>query len=514
MALPKSVRFILFVLLTLMLAVSVSAQDSGVLRVGMNAPVVLDPALHTNDPETALNRAIYDYLVEVSPESTIVPNLATDWSISDDGLTYTFNLAEGVTFHDGSPFTSADVVFTFNRLKEVSSPALNLLGSFDISAPDAATVVFTLSAVNADFLYGVAARQALIVKDGQAAPNTILEGDAPFANFNGTGAFVLTSYDPGARAVFTANPNYWQAGQPAISGMEHIYIDDPVAQVDALLSGELDFIFKIPSNQVSRFDGAEGVNLLQIATSQHPVIRLRADAGSLGEDVRVRQALKFATDRDFLNELLLEGRGVVGNNDPIAPVFSFFYDGTTENQPYDPARACELLTEAGMNPLETTLYAPNAFEYPDLAAALQQMWGETGCINVDIQIREEGYYYDMSNPDNYFDVQLGITGWGARPTPQILLSEAYVEAGIATGYNETRFTDPEVEALVAQASQTTDEDARREIYAQITAIFRDRGPIIIPYFAPLFGGTSDRVQNLVMAPYPGLTDFRAVTLGS
>ncbi|MBN8639997.1 MAG: ABC transporter substrate-binding protein, partial [Anaerolineae bacterium] len=154
MAVHKSVRLVLFLLFTMLLAVgvAVSAQDAGVLRVGMNAPVVLDPALHSNDPETALNRAIYDYLVEVAPDSTIVPNLATEWTISEDGLTYTFTLASGVTFHDGSPFTSADVVYTFERLKEVSSPAINLLGSdFTVSAPDDATVVFTLTSVNADF---------------------------------------------------------------------------------------------------------------------------------------------------------------------------------------------------------------------------------------------------------------------------------------------------------------------------------------------------------------------------
>ncbi|MCS7072059.1 MAG: ABC transporter substrate-binding protein, partial [Anaerolinea sp.] len=209
---------------------------------------------------------------------------------------------------------------------------------------------------------------------------------------------------------------------------------------------------------------------------------------------------------------LLNGRGVIGHNDPIAPVFEYFYDAEAVDQPYDPARACELLTEAGMNPLEATLYAPNAFEYPDLATVLQQMWGETGCINVDVQIREEGYYYDISNPDNYFDVQLGITGWGARPSPQILLREAYIASGIETYFNETRFSDPEVEALVAEASRTSDNEARRAIYAQISAIFRERGPIIVPYFAPLFGAVRDGVDGLIMAPFPGLTDFRPVSL--
>jgi peptide/nickel transport system substrate-binding protein len=515
MALPNVrvlLRMALLALMLLVLVVPAAAQSGGVLRVGMSEAVVLDPALHTNDSETALNRAIYDYLVEVLPDSTIGANLATGWTVSDDGLTYTFTLREGVLFHDGSPLTSADVVYTFNRLKQVGSPALNLLGrDYEVSAPDALTVVFTIPSVNADFLYGVAARQALIIKDGEATPNMIMDGDNPYVHFNGTGPFILTNFSPGAGATFARNPNYW--GAVSLDGMEHIYINDAVAQVDALLSGELDFIFKVPIQQISRLEAASGVRVIQRATSQHPVIRVRTDAGRLGEDVRVRQALKFATDREQLNEILLDGRGIVGNNDPIAPVFSYFFDSSIENQTYDPARACELLAEAGIGTLTATLYAPNAFEYPDLAAVLQQQWAETGCINVDIQIREEGYYYDVSNPDNYFDVDLGITGWGDRPSPQILLREAYIESGIATYFNETRFSDPEVEVLVQQASQTTDNEARRAIYAQISRIFLERGPIIIPYFAPLFGAVRDNVQGLEMAPFPGLTDFRSVSLG-
>ncbi len=503
--------FFLFVLALGLIAVfGVSAQADNVLRVGMNAPVVLDPALHSNDPETALNRAIYDYLVEVLPDATIGGNLASDWTISDDSLTYTFTLVQGVAFHDGSELTSADVVYTFNRLKEVESPALSLLGEFEVSAPDGYTVVFTLPQINADFLYGVAARQALIVRDGEDAPNVLGEGDAAFENFNGTGPFVLTQFDPGARAVLTANANYWN-GAPALSGLEFIYIDDAVAQVDALLSGEVDFVFKVPIAQTDRIETADGVSVIQVATSQHPVIRLRTDEGFAGADPLVLQAFKYATDREALNDILLQGRGTVGNNDPIAPVFEFFYDDTVENQTYDPDRACELLTEAGLGTYEGTLYAPNAFEYADLAAVLQQQWA-AACINVNIEVVEEGLYYDFSNPNNYFEVELGITGWGDRPSPQILLREAYIAAGIETGFNESRFSDPEVEALVEEASRTTDNNARSAIYAQISQIFLERGPIIIPYFAPLFGGLRDSVQGLTMAPFPGLTDFRSVSI--
>lgn len=504
---------LLAALIALLAAVGVSAQDAAPFRVGMTTPTVLDPALHTNDPETLLNRAIYDYLVEVLPDATIGANLAESWTISEDGLTYTFTLRQGVTFHDGSTFDSADVVWTYNRLKEVGSPALNLLGSeFTVEAVDPATVVFTIPSVNADFLYGVGALQALIIPEGQNTPNELGDGDAALANFNGTGPFRLVSFEPGARAVFAANESYWMAGAPGVAGMEHIYIDDPVAQVDALLSGSLDFIIKVSVDQVNRLEGAEGVTVLEQATSQHPVIRLRTDAGSLGENVAVRQAFKYATDRVLINDLITQGRGVVGNNDPIAPVFAAFFDSSIQNQLYDPAEACRLLEEAGIGRVSTTLYYPLDFGYePLLAQTLQQTWA-AGCIDVQLQEVPVGLYYDVSNPENYFDVQLGITGWGARPSPQLLLQEAYIESGIATYYNESRFADPELETLVAEARATSDVEARRTIYSQVSQIFLERGPIIIPFFAPLVGAHSDRVSGLVMAPFPGRTDFRSVTL--
>src|SRR5690349_8162936 len=95
----------------------VQAQTSGgVLRIGVVTPQVLDPSQGSNDSEVLFNHSIYDYLVEALPDRTIAPNLAKDWTISEDGLTYTFNLQDGVKFHDGSDFSSADVVFTFNRL--------------------------------------------------------------------------------------------------------------------------------------------------------------------------------------------------------------------------------------------------------------------------------------------------------------------------------------------------------------------------------------------------------------
>lgn len=497
---------LLFVLATA--SFGVQAQGGGTLRIGIVAPQVLDPAQGSNDGEVLFNRSIYDYLIEARPDKSLAPNLATEWTASEDGLNYTFTLREGVTFHDGSAFSSADVVFTFNRLKEIQSPALNLLGEFEVSAPDAATVVFTIPAPNADFLYGVADRFALILKDGSTTPNQLAEGDNPYVNFNGTGPFTLTEYREGERAILTKNASYWSEGQPLLDSVEFVFINDPVTQVNALRSGEVDFIYKISPDQISGLEGEAGITLIQKPTNQHPVIRLRTDEG-VGVDVRVRQAFKYATDREQLNELVLEGRGVIGNNDPIGPGFGIFFNSDIDNPTYDPDQAKALLAEAGYpDGISITLQTINVLGYDQLATVLQQQWAAAG-INAEIQVNEEGFYYSDDNPDNWLKAELGITGWGDRPIPQGYLAQAYASDGI---YNETHWSDPELDALILQAAVTSNQDARVAIYHQISAIFNERGPIIVPWFAPVFGATRENVQGLDLAPFPGLTDLRGVSV--
>ncbi|GAB4570727.1 MAG: ABC transporter substrate-binding protein [Anaerolineae bacterium] len=490
-------------------AFGAAAQDDAILRVGMRSPVTLDPALGTNDPEVLFNRQIYDYLVDLSPSGELVPALATNWQISDDGLTYTFDLAEGVTFHDGSPFTSADVVFTFNRLKEVESSALGLLGDFTVEADGPNRVVFTLAGPNADFMYGVASRFAFILKDGTTNPNQIGE-DGSLTNFTGTGPFVLSAYNPGESATFARNENYWVDGQPVLDGLQFIFIEDDSAKIDALRSGTVDFIFKIPDDQIPLLEAEDTLNILVQQTNTHPVIRLRSDEGHLGEDVRIRQAFKYATDRELLNLDVMDGMGIVGNNDPIGPVYGQFYT-PQEVQPYDPEMACQLIGEAGYtddagNPrLEVEFYVVEAFNYPTLAQFMQQQW-EEGCIYAELLIRPENIYY---GDNEWMEVDLSLTGWGTRPVPQEYLNVAYVSDGV---FNESHWSDPELDTLAAEAAITADPDARKAIYAQISAIFNERGPIIIPFFRPIYGAASANVQGLEMHPFPGRTDFRTVSV--
>lgn len=503
--------FLALVLFTV--GISVQAQET-VFRVGLATVVNLNPALGSNDPEVLFNHLIYDYLYDVNPASELVPNLATDYTVSEDGLTYVFTLREGVTFHDGSPFTAADVVFSYNYLKEQDSAALGLLGDFEI-AGEGNTVTFTLPEPNADFIYGVASNLSFILKDGTTAPNTLVEGSSDFANFNGTGAFILSAYNPNVSATFTANPNYWLEGAPAVDSVELVFIDDQQAQIDALRSGAVNFIFKIAYERLEELT-ADGITSYVKATNQHPVIRIRSDAGALGEDVRVRQAFKYATDRELLNINLFDGGATIGNNDPIGPLYSQFYAPNEANQSYDPQRSCELLAEAGFpnglgadEPLQ--FYVDDAFNYVQLAEFLQQDWAE-GCINVEILPRSSGdYYAGDADTAEWLNVDLAITGWGSRPIPQQYLLEAYVTDGI---YNESHWSDAELDVLVQQAGTTADTTERAAIYQQIATVFAERGPIIVPFFAPIVGFTTSNISGLDLHPFPGRTDLRTVSMGS
>lgn len=487
-----------------------SAQGGGTLRVGLNSPVALDPALGSNDSEIFFSNQIYDYLIDILPEGDLLPGLATDWAISEDGLTYTFTLAEGVTFHDGAPFTAADVVFTFNRLQEVESSALGLLGEFTVAADGDYTVVFTLTSPNADFLFGVASRFAFILKDGTTEPNVLGE-NGELDNFNGTGPFVLTAYSPGENATFVRNEAYWVEGQPVLDALELVFIEEASAQIDALRSGTVDFIFKIPDEQIPVLEADGGLTILVQSTNAHPVIRLRSDEGHLGEDVRVRQAFKYATDRELLNLDVMDGMATVGNNDPIGPIYGPFYT-PQEVQPFDPAMACQLLGEAGYvdasgNPrLDIDFYVVDALGYPTLAQFMQQQW-EEGCIYAELLVRPENVYY---GDNEWMEVDLSLTGWASRPIAQAYLGEAYVSDGI---YNESHWSDAELDALIAEAAVTADLDARAAIYAQISAIFNERGPIIVPYFRPIYGATSASVSGLEIHSFPGRTDLRTASIG-
>ena len=503
----------ILVLSTLFFGVAIHADSHTTIIIGLESPKSLDPATNSNDPEILFQRTIYDFLIEAGVDETgktiFTPNLATDWQISDDGLTYSFDLREGVLFHDGSTFSSADVVYSFERLVELGSPANALLGEFAVNTEGDNRVIFTLMNANADFLFGISSRWSFIIRDGNTSPGIVVEdSDNPYQNFNGTGAFILSGYIPEVSATFVANEHYWQENSPGIENLVFQFINDATSRVNALQNGEIDAIFKLSIQQLRELENNESVKTYVVPTNQHPVIRLRSDSGFAGENPLVRQAFKLATDRELLNDDLMGGAGTIGNNDPIGPVYGSFYNPLDVSYEYDPERSCELLAEAGYaEGYNGTLYVVDAFNYSDLGVALQEQWAQA-CIHVEVLLRQQNIYYGNNE---WMEVELGITGWGSNPVAQQYLVQAYVSDGV---WNESRWSNAEVDTLVAQASVTSGLEERAAIYGQISEHFAADAPIIVPWFAPMIGATTDRVEGFNLAAFAGLTDLRTLRIAS
>ncbi len=473
------------------------SAHSGVLRVGIEPIVQTDPAFISSDSEVLVAAHVYDYLVDIDPQSNPIPRLATDWNTSDDGLTWTFTLAEGVTFHDGSAFSAEDVVWTFNRLRDpaLELPTASLYGNIaDVQATGDLEVTFTLTTTNPFFLYDLSDNHALILKAGTEDAAT---------NFNGTGPFRVTEYLPEDRIVLAANENYFIEGQPKLAGLEIIFFADATASVDALRGGQIDLVLRMSTELFESLQGADGINTYDIPTNGFDLIRLRSDRPP-GDNPLVIQALKLATDRAAILELVQQGYGALGNDTPIGPLYAAFDSGE-----FPPARdvdaARDLLEQAGYDEgLTLDLHVPDSGNRPDLAVVLKEQWAEIG-VTVNVIVEPESVYY---GDDGWLEVDLGITGWGSRPYPQFYLDVMLV---CGAKWNESHFCDEEFDRLATIAGTTLDEAERIQAYHDLQALLIDRGPVIIPYFFAQFGAISGHFNGFEMKAFPGRTDFRLMT---
>ena len=471
-------------------------QETGTLRVAWGgSPATLDPLSASADTEIAFLNAVYDYLIDTDAQSNLVPRLARSWEVSEDGLTYTLTLAEGVTFHDGSPLTVDDVIWTFDRLRSDGPTADLLAGVESVEAGDGNSVIFRLSATNPDFLYNLTDNHAVILKaDAEDIGNT----------FNGTGPFVLDQYIAEDRAIFTANQDYWD-GAPAIQRLEFVYFADTEASINALRDGEVDVVLRMDNVTYLGLTQEDVFTALDIPTNGHDLVRLRADREP-GNDERVRLAFKMATDREAIFQRVQFGFGALGRDNPIGPLYGAYY---TEEYPlpeHDPDGARALLADAGYpDGLEMTLFVPNLPDRVALAEVLAAQWEEAG-IRITIEPQEEAVYY----ADNgWLEVDLGITPWGSRPIPQIYLDLAYKSGAV---WNEAHFSDPELDEQIEIAGSSLDQDERVAAYHEIQRILIERGPVIIPYFFAQFGVWAENVEGVELHPFAGRTNLHRATV--
>jgi len=474
----------------------------GVLKVAAEPAANRDPAVASARSDILINQQVYDWLVEIGPDSRLLPGLATTWN-SSDGRVWTFALQTDVTFSNGSLFTADDVIYTFERLKnpDVGSPLASLLANVNaIRAVDENHIEFTLADPNPEFPSDVADYHAAILSRGVADPAR---------EWIGTGPFVIESYSAEDRAVLKRNPTYWRKDDrgdtlPYLDELQFIFSPDLAGQVEALRGGEIQFVASLTSELVHAVRNDSGLTVLTgPASSFHYVIHLRSDGNRPTADPRVRQALQLGTNRQGLIDQVRPGLAVVGNGTPVAPVFGDYY---LDQAPlYDPSKAEQLLAEAGYaDGLDLTLYAQQALEVPAIATVWKEQMAAIG-VTVDIQTLPPDVYYGEGDT-SWLQVDLGITEWGLRATPNAYFNTAYVTGA---AYNESHWSDAEFDALVAQINTELDRVKRAELYRRAQSIMIDRGPVIVPFFETAAAGTSSHVRGLELAPDWSRTAFRS-----
>jgi peptide/nickel transport system substrate-binding protein len=500
------VQALLLTLLSLTLGACASSKPAAtqelaaVLTLGIRPIGQTDPAFIAADSEVLVAAHVYDYLVDIDPENSVQPRLAVDWEIKDEGTTYVFTLAENVTFHDGSPLTASDVVWTFDRLRDpdVGAPTVSLYSNISsIEATGDHEVTFNLDAPNPFFLHDLSDNHALILKKGTQDPAQA---------FNGTGPFKVVSYELEDRIILEANQSYYKEGQPRLDGMEILFFSDEAAAADALRSGQVDFIMRLSTPLFENLSQAPSLEALEVSTNGFPAIRLRTDTVP-GDDPRVLQAMKLALDRESLFDVVQGGHGVVGEDHPVGPAYPTYHDEQVGAPEQDLDRARSLLANAGYpDGLDLTLNLPDFGNFPELAVVLKEQWSEIG-VQVDVQIQPESVYYAEGGP--WMTVDFGITGWGHRPYPQFYLD---LMLTCDAKWNETRFCNEAFDRLVDVAGSSLDLEERTQAYSEIQRLLVERGPIIIPYFFSQNAVVRDRVVGLKLKPFPGRTDFREVRM--
>lgn len=473
-------------------------QINTTLRVATQPIVQIDPAFISSDSEVLLANLVYDYLIDIDPKGRLAPRLASSWTANSDGTVYTITLTDDVFFHDSTPLSTEDVVWTFDRLRDPSLdlPTTSLYSNIEkiTAGSDGKTVIFELKQPNPFFLYDLSTNQALILKKGTTNADK---------EFNGTGAYKVKAYLPEDRVILEANPNYFVKGLPKIANIELIFFPDETAMANALRSKQIDMILRLGTDVFLSLENKPNIHTIVTPANGFDLVRIRADRPP-GNDPKVIQALKLATDREIIFQVVQQKYGAVGRDCPIGPMYQDYYTEDVPMPSRDVQKARALLKEAGYpNGLSIDMHVPDTGNRPNLAIVLKDQWAEAG-INVNVIIEPESIYY---GENKWLEADLGITGWSSRPYPQFYLE---VMLKCNASWNEAHFCDKEVDALINLAATTMDETERVKAYHEIQRLCIERVPFIIPYFMANFAAVQDYVHGFELKGFSGRSDLRVV----
>jgi peptide/nickel transport system substrate-binding protein len=421
------------------------------------------------------------------------PMLATSWTPSKGGAVWTFKIRQGVKFHDGSPLTADDVVYTIQQLSDPNN-ASNALSTFKgvlkpagVVKVDAATVEFHLDAANGNFPYLVSSDNynAIIVPKGT-------DFSKWQKTFIGTGPFKLSSYTQNVGANFAANPDYW-GGAPHLDSTAFTFYASQQPQVLALQGGTVDVIVQFVVQGAQSLLNNSQYTIIKLKSANHRELSMRNDMAPF-TDPRVRQAIALSLDRPGMLAALLEGDGEIGNDSPFSPKFPST-NTTVPQRVQDIAKAKALLSAAGHpNGFSTTLTTEQYEEVPALAQVIAEAASKIG-VTIKLKVENQTNYYGKATFGNsdWLDAIMSLVDYGDRGVPNVFL-----EAPLTSGgpWNAAHFKNPTYDNLVKQYVASVDLQTQKTLAGKIETLLLAETPLVIPYFIDGLTATASTVHGV------------------
>ncbi|TCM65752.1 ABC transporter substrate-binding protein [Rhizobium sp. BK068] len=461
-------------------------KRGGHLRIGLaggSSQDNVDPASVVYDTAYLTMATARNTLTNVEPNGDLSPGLAVKWEPSADVTQWTFEIRPGVTFHSGKKLELEDIIASINlhRGADSTSPAKSLLEPVtDIIADGNNKIVVKLNGPNVDFPAVLTDLRLVIVpaKDGKADRQTL----------DGTGPYIIESFEPGQRIRFKRNPNYWNAENSGFfDSAEVIVITDAAARMNALRSGQVDVINLADLKTLNMLKRVPGIKVEDVPSGRFYIFGMMSDSAPF-TDKNVRQAVKHAINRQEMVDKILLGHGTVGNDQPLDRAQKYF-DKSLPQREFDSDKAKFYLKQAGLSSLKIPLSVSEA-AFPGAVAAgsLYAASAEQAGITIDVTREPD---------DGYFENVWMKKPFTADYWTKLASADAQFTQGYAPGspFNETHFDNKRFNDLLVQARATLDEAKRSEMYSEMQHLIHEESGAVIPMFANYVWATKSNVAH-------------------
>jgi peptide/nickel transport system substrate-binding protein len=465
----------------------------------------------TITPATAINPLLVDdqgglemlgqtgeYLTLSTQDLSLKPMLATKWTPNSTSDVWTFDIRTGVKFHDGTPLTADDVVYSY-QLQSNTKTGGNALSAFGgvldpagVVKVDDYTVAFHLEAPNGNFPYLTSSDNYNMI--------IIPKGYDPAkwqSSFIGTGPFVMTSYTLNKGATFARNPHYWGAlAKP--KGTNFTFYATQTPAVLALTSGSIDVLAAFSVSGGQQLLNNSSYNVIRLKSSAHRELSMRCDTPPF-TDARVRQAIALTLNRPQIIQGLFMGYADLGNDSPFAPVFPST-NTSVPQRVQDISKAKSLLAAAGHpRGFSTQLIGLDEEEIPDFAQIVAQSAKAIG-VDISVKVEASSAYYGSGDfgSSNWLDATMSLVDYGHRSVPNVFLTAPLQTINSKTGtgaWNAAHFNNAQYDKLSNEYIATSDLTTQRTIAGKIETLLLAETPIIFAYFYNWLSATASTVTG-------------------